>query len=118
VGPLRAALALVVLAGPPAVILAQAPQQVPLPPPSAHRSPPYKRPHAVPTGSHMRRPNPNHATGYGTGSGNNQYQVLIDSSVVNRYLATPTPAPKHKPTPRPKSNGEDVFETHSSDDAK
>jgi hypothetical protein len=37
--------------------------------------------------------------------------------MMNRYLATPTPAPKHTPAPRSK-HGQDVFETHSTDDAK
>ena len=110
---LRAAIALCVLSSVPAVILAQAVTQQPLPQPAAHHSPAYKRPHPAPTSAYMRRPYPNHGTGNG-----NRYPVLIDSSVVDRYLATPTPAPKRKPTPRPKSNGEDVFETHSSDDAK
>ncbi len=122
---LRAALALCALASVPAVLSAQTVPQQQAPHaavPPARRSLPYKRPVPAPTAAnrhHQRPTNPNRANGYGVSStGNGQYQVLIDSSVVNRYLATPTPAPKHQPTPRPKSNGEDVFETHSSDDAK
>jgi len=39
------------------------------------------------------------------------YPVVIDGSVVNRYLATPTPAPKHTPAAHHTNNGQDVFET-------
>lgn len=46
----------------------------------------------------------------------NRYRFVIDGSVVDRYLATPTqkrpPRPRQKPTPRP-IGALDVFETHS-----
>ena len=65
----------------------------------------------VPTGRSTYRPN--------------QLQILAGFvyptvSVVNRYVKPrPDPAPaKRKATPRPHNNGQDVFETHSSDDAK
>jgi hypothetical protein len=61
----------------------------------------------MPTGAH--RPYPYRHNGY---------PVVIDSTVMNRFLATPTPAPKHTPAARPKTNGQDVFETHSTDDAR
>lgn len=66
----------------------------------------------MPTGAHrpnLHRPNQRRA---------NSYPVVIDSSVLNRYLATPAPAPKRKPTPPPDNHGQDVFETHSTDDAR
>jgi hypothetical protein len=47
---------------------------------------------------------------------NSRYTIVIDGSVVDRYLATPAPRPSpkptRKPTPRPKG-APDVFETHS-----
>ena len=82
----------------------------PLPPqaPNVRTIPPYKRPHPVATARNPHRP---------THRSNAAYPVVIDGSLVNRYLATPTPAPKHTPAPHSR-NGQDVFETHSTDDAK
>jgi hypothetical protein len=64
----------------------------------------------MPTGAMRRYPNGNR---YG-----NSYPVVIDGSLVNRYLATSTPKPKHTPPVHNANNGQDVFETHSTDDAK
>ena len=63
-------------------------------------------PHARPTYRPGHRPN---RYRYGNGV------VLIDGSVINRYLTQPAP-PAHKPAPRPKS-APDVFEEHASTDA-
>ena len=102
--PLRIAFAACMLCAAPSVLLAQsAPPQRP----SVRPIPPNHRPHPMPTGAH--RPNQHRP---------NQYPVLIDSSVMNRYLATPAPGPKRTATPRPNNHGQDVFETHSTDDAK
>jgi len=99
---LRAAFAACVLITAPSALLAQtaAPQ-----PPFIRPIPPNTRPRPLPSGA--VRPHPYRRNGY---------PVVIDGSVIDRYLATPTPAPKHKPTPHPKSNGQDVFETHSTTD--
>jgi hypothetical protein len=43
------------------------------------------------------------------------YPLLIDGSIVNRVLATPSPKPKRTPKPQPKF-GEQTFETHSTTD--
>jgi hypothetical protein len=92
------------LAAPSALLAQSSPPQ----PPNVRPIPPHVLPHPMPTGAHR----PNNQRRF------NQYGVLIDGSVIDRYLATPTPAPKHTHAARPKSNGQDVFETHSSDDAK
>jgi hypothetical protein len=95
----------------PSAIVAQQPVISPLPARPTMR--PYPRPSYHP--GHNRPPN---RPGYGYS--NNTYgngAVLIDGSVVNRYLRTPAPVPmpKHKATPRPKG-APDVFEEHSTDD--
>jgi hypothetical protein len=103
VRPLYAALAACVLFGAPVALLAQnAPQ-----PPNVRPIPPVKRPAPKYTGGY--RSNQHGTTGY---------PIVIDGSVMNRFLATPTPAPKRTPAARPQNNGQDVFETHSTDDAK
>ena len=61
----------------------------------------------------MRPRPPSHRPGHT----NNRYPIVIDGSVVDRYLATPVPhvpapVPAHKPTPRP-PGAPDVFEQHS-----
>ena len=89
----------------PSAIVAQQPIASPLP--ARPTTQPYPRPSYRP-GQH--RPGRN---GYSYGTGG----VLIDGSVINRYLRTPTPipTPKHRATPRPKG-APDVFEEHSTDD--
>jgi hypothetical protein len=104
VRPLPAVLAACALFAAPVALSAQAFNQQPLPP-NTRTAPPVKRPHPMPTGAMHRR--------NGT-----SYPVVIDGSVLNRYLATPTPAPKHTPAAHHTNNGQDVFETHSTDDAK
>ncbi|GEM_PF-3427396 len=111
--PLPAALAACALFAAPVALSAQQFTQQPLPP-NVRTIPPVKRPHPVPTGA-MHRPMPNRPNGNRNGT---MYPVVIDGSVVNRYLATPTPAPKHTPAAHHTNNGQDVFETHSTDDAK
>jgi hypothetical protein len=101
VRPLRVAFAAGALFVAPVALLAQSST------PNVRPIPPVRHPHPIPTGAHR----PNHRP-------NNQYPVVIDGSVMDRYLASPTPAPKHTPTPRPNNHGQDVFETHSTDDAK
>ena len=71
------------------------------------QSPPVTRPHPIPPGA-MHRPNRN--------QNGAMYPVVIDGSVLNRYLTTP--APKHTHPPHHMNNGQDVFETHSTNDAK
>jgi hypothetical protein len=107
VHPLRIALAACVLFVAPAALLAQPVPPQPPQPPNVRPIPPVRpvRPRPIPTGAH--RPNPNRSSA--------AYPVFVDGSVMNRYLATPAPKPTRKPTPRPK-NGQDVFETHSTDD--
>jgi hypothetical protein len=106
VRPLSAALAACALFAAPVALSAQPFTQQPLPP-SARTVPLVKRPHPMPTGA-MRRPNRNR-----NGA---MYPVVIDGSALNRYLATP--APKHTQIPHHTNNGQDVFETHSTNDAK
>jgi hypothetical protein len=107
--PLRVAFAACVLFAAPAALLAQTAQQ---PAPSQHpvvQPIPGTRPRPTPT-----RPRPNNRLRQSTG-----YPVIIDSSVVNRFLGTPSPTPQHKPTPKPRPtnyHGQDVFETHSTED--
>jgi hypothetical protein len=101
---LRIAFAACMLCAAPSALLAQS---TPPQPPNVRPIPPVRRPHPMPTGAHQ--PNQHRS---------NQYPVVIDSSVMNRYLATPTPGPKRTATPRPNYHGQDVFETHSTDDAK
>jgi hypothetical protein len=103
VRPLLVAFAACVFAAAPAALLAQqlvpphAPQQ-----PIVHPIPPV-RPRPVPTHSFNHHGN---QFGYSVG--------VYPTVIVN---ATPAPASKHKATPRPQF-AEDVFETHSTDDAK
>jgi len=78
--------------------------------PGAPTIPQVKRPHPAPGGAFRHRPHRPHR------HRTTAYPVIIDGSAFVRYLATPTPVPKHKPTPRP-TNGQDVFETHSTSDA-
>jgi hypothetical protein len=89
--------------------VAQQPMTSPLPVRPTTR--PYPRPSYRPN---RHRPG---QTGYSYGNGNGNGGVLIDGSVINRYLRTPAPvpAPKHKATPRPKG-APDVFEEHSTED--
>jgi hypothetical protein len=104
--PLRVAFAACVLFAAPAALLAQPAQQ---PAPSQHpvvQPIPGIRPRPTPA-----RPRPNNRHRQSTA-----YPIVIDSSVVNRFLPPPTPAPQRKPTPRPPKNGQDVFETHSTED--
>jgi hypothetical protein len=117
--PLRTAFTLMFAAlALPTALLAQSPVAVPLNPgrPTYIR-PPYTPRPVRPTPPGYRPP------GYRPGN-NGHYPLIIpliiDGSVVNRYLATPGPTPRpkpaHKPTHRP-NNGQDQFETHSSTDA-
>ena len=108
--PLRVAIAVCVIFAAPSALLAQTTQSTTQQAPHVRPIPPAKRPHPGPTGASRYRPSHPRRS--------NAYPVVIDGSFFNRYLATPTPAPKRKPTPRPKNNGQDVFETHSTDDAK
>ena len=110
--PLPAALAACALFAAPAALSAQAFNQQPLPP-NVRTIPPVKRPHPVPTGATHHPMPPHHANRNAT-----TYPVVIDGSFINRNLATPTPAPKRTQAPHHTNNGQDVFETHSSDDAK
>ena len=104
----RVALAAGLLFAAPAGLLAQTTQQPPIvnPIPRPVRPPHPVRPQPVPS----RQPYNRLRT---------TYPVLIDgSSFVNGYIARPTPpAPRHTAKARPQ-NGQDVFETHSTDDAK
>jgi hypothetical protein len=113
VRPLGVALAACVLFATPAPLLAQQPAALPIgaQPPVVQPLPPA-RPH--PPRPAPTRPNNRHRP-------TTPYPVIIDSSVVNRFLGPPAyyaPAPVHKATPRPKvaPNGQDVFETHSTED--
>jgi hypothetical protein len=104
VRPLLVAFAACVFAAAPAALLAQQPAQAPLPPqrPFVRPIPPV-RPRPVPTRPSHHRAN------------QTQYPIGVYPMVI--VNPTPTPAPNRKATPRPK-NAQDVFETHSSDDAK
>jgi hypothetical protein len=111
VRPLPAALAACALFAAPLALSAQTFTQRPLPP-NVRTVPPVKRAHPMPTGGTRMQ--------HGQNGNRNavSYPVVIDGSVLNRYLATPTPAPKHTPAAHHTNNGQDVFETHSTDDAK
>jgi hypothetical protein len=92
-------------AAPSALLAQSAPQQ----PPSVRPTPSIHRPHPMPTGVHrtsQRRPN------------SNRFPVVIDSSVMDRYLTPALPLPPKGTQPPHVKNGQDVFETHSTDDAK
>ncbi len=104
--PLGAVLAACALFAAPAALSAQPVNQQPLPP-NTRTIPPVRRPHPMPTSHHR----------YGNRNGTS-YPVVIDGSIVDRYLVTPAPAPKRTPAAHHAGNGQDVFETHSSDDAK
>ncbi len=97
----------------PGAVVAQTPMAAPLNP----GRPPYVQPPYTPKPA---RPTPpgHRPPGYRPGT-NGRYPVLIDGSVVNRYLATPSPkpTPTHKPAAHKPANGQDQFETHSSTDA-
>ena len=101
--PLLVALAACVFAAAPGTLLAQqtapphASQQ-----PIVHPIPPVRPPRPVPPNTFNRR-------------GNLRYPVGV--GVYPNFIVNADPAPKYKPTPRPK-NAEDVFETHSTNDAK
>jgi hypothetical protein len=114
VRPLAPALAALALFAAPVALSAQPFTQQPLPPPHGHPVPPVK-PHPFPTGGSHRPMPPYHGNGNRNGT---TYPIVIDGSIVNRYLATPTPAPKHTQAAHHTNNGQDVFETHSTDDAK
>jgi hypothetical protein len=111
VRPLRVAIACVLFAAPTS-LLAQQPAALPISPqnPVVRPLPPVRPrpPHPTPT-----RPRPSNRY-HGSGG----YPVIIDSSVINRFLGPPQYAPLYKATPRPKvaPNGQDVFETHSTED--
>jgi hypothetical protein len=107
VRPLRIAFAACMLCAAPSALLAQSAPQLP---PHVRPIPPNHRPHPIPTGGHAHRPNQRRPY--------NQYPVVIDSSLMDRYLPGPTPAAKRTPAPRVNSDGQDVFETHSTDDAR
>ncbi len=55
---------------------------------------------------------------HSNGNRNRSYPILIDGSLLNRYVVAATPAPKHTQIPHHTNNGQDVFETHSTNDAK
>jgi len=103
--PLRVALAACALFAAPAALLAQQGQPG-TQSPNAVSNPPVRPPHPRPSGGFAHRPNQRYANGY---------PIVIDGSVINRLLATPTPAPKHTHAAHP-NNGEQVFETHSTTD--
>jgi hypothetical protein len=104
--PLRIALAACMLFATPALVTEPLSPQPPQPP-NVRTIPPFKRPHPAATGRNPHRPHrPNVSP-----------VVVIDGSFVDRYLATPGPKSKRTPVPRA-NNGQDVFETHSTDDAK
>ena len=109
-GPFRVALAACALAAAPAVLLAQQTQ-----PPNVRTVPPVKRAHPMPSAAYTQH----HTNGHSGNRNANSYPVVIDASVINRFLATPTPGPKRTPAAaqRPKY-GEQTFETHSTDDAR
>jgi hypothetical protein len=102
---LRAAFVACALLAAPAALFAQS---VPAQHPASHPPKPNPNPHPRPSGGAGHRPSPNYSP-----------TVYVDgTSVLNHYYsATPIPAPKHKATPHP-SNGQEVFSTHSTDDAK
>jgi hypothetical protein len=110
VRPLAAALAACALFAAPVALSAQSMTQQPVPP-NMRTVPPVTRPHTMPTGGTMRRPITRRQNGI-------SYPVVIDGSYLNRYVVAPAPSPKHTQTPRHTASGEDIFETHSSDDAK
>ena len=103
--PLRVAFAACVLFAAPTALLAQSAQQpvaaigaqhpVVKPIPGIRPRPTQPRP------NNRRRP---------------AFPIIIDSSVVDRFLPPPQPAPQYKRAPRLTKSGEDVFETHSTED--
>jgi hypothetical protein len=103
---LRLALAACVLFSAPALVAEPIPPQAPASP-HVRTIPPFKRPHPV------TRPRAPHRPAHRQ----NVYPVVIDGTLVDRYLATPAPASR-RTAPPPSKNGQDVFETHSTDDAK
>jgi hypothetical protein len=98
VRPLLVAFAACVFAAAPAALLAQQP----VPPQAPHQPIVHPIPPVHPNHSFNHRGN---QFGYSVG--------VYPTVIVN---TTPAPAPKHK-TPRPQF-AQDVFETHSTDDAK
>jgi hypothetical protein len=104
VRPLRVALAACVLFAAPAPLLAQSTGQQP---PNVRPIPPVRRPHPMPTGGF--RPNGQRA---------NRFPIVIDGSLMDQYLTTQGSVPPRKAKPRANYHGQDVFETHSTDDAK
>jgi hypothetical protein len=113
---LAGAAVIAALAIPAALLADDTPMAAPLQP----GRPPYIRPPYTPKPARPV-PRPTYRPGYRPGYNNGRYPVIIDGSIVNRYLGTPAPAatptkrPKPKYTKRP--DGEDQFETHSSTDA-
>jgi hypothetical protein len=107
---MRAAFAALALSVVPVALSAQTAgtqfhQPAPMPghpqPPAVHPQPPV-RPHPRPPSSRNR----------------NNFPIVIDGSVVDRYLATPAPAPNHTAKAKPAVHpfGQQVFETHSTSD--
>jgi hypothetical protein len=112
---LRVALAVCALAAAPAALPAQqttTQQQPPAPKVNPSKPTTPAHPHPAPSGAYSYHNHGSHGNPYANG-----YPLLIDGSVINRVLATPSPKPKHTPAART-SNGEQVFETHSTDDAR
>ena len=106
---LRAALAACALAAAPAALAAQQTQ-----PPPVHPHPPITHPvhpHPTPSGAYANHNHGRNGNPYGAG-----YPLVIDGSALNRILATPSPKPKHTPAAALTAHGEQVFETHSTDD--
>jgi hypothetical protein len=100
VRPLLVAFAACVFAAAPAALLAQ--QPMPPQQPVVRPIPPV-HPQPVPANSFNHR--------------RNQFGYSVGVYPTVYFNAMPAQAPKHKPTPRPQF-AQDVFETHSTDDAK
>ena len=90
----------------------------------AQSAPAQSRPHPAHPPAHPSKPPPH---GHGHGHGGSKHRprpsyspnVYVDATTVlnHYYSATPAPAPKkHQATPLP--NGQEVFSTYSTDDAK
>jgi hypothetical protein len=109
VRPLRTVLAVAVAVC--ALPAALGAQETPISAPIQPARPAYIRPPYTPKPAKPGKPSKPNA-------GMHRYPILIDGSIVNRYLATPGPTPKpaptHKPTPRP-ANAPDQFGTHTND---
>lgn len=115
----RVALAVCALVAAPAALLAQQTQQQQTPqhqPPNVRTIPPVTRPgHPRPgaSGAYAQHNHGRSANPYA-----NSYPIVINGAAMNRLLATPSPKPKRTPAAHRLPNGEQVFETHSTDDAR